>query len=407
MAEQTMVIIGGGLAGAKAAQALREQSFAGQIIVIAGEPHRPYERPPLSKGYLQGSAERESVFVHPADWYAAHDVDLRIASTAVALDLGSRKVTLSGGTAVGYDRLLLATGAEPRLLDAPGTDLAGVHYLRRLEDSDRLRETFARASRVVVVGAGWIGLETAAAARLAGAAVTVLEAATLPLVGVLGPEAAQVFADLHRDHGVDLRVGVGVSALTGRDGRVSGVVLADGTHVPADAVVVGVGIAPNVSLAVTAGLDVDNGVVVDEHLRTSDPNVFAAGDVANAWHPFLRRRIRVEHWANALNQPAVAAAGMLGRDAVYDRLPYFFSDQYDLGMEYVGHVAPGEYDRVVFRGDVAGREFVAFWLAQGRVVAGMNVNVWDVVEPIVALITSRRTVDAHRLTDLGTPLEKV
>ena len=402
-----VLIVGGGLAAAKTAEALRAAQFRGAITVLGDEPHRPYERPPLSKAYLLGTAERDSVFVHSASWYADHDVDLRLGATTVALDPAGRKVELADGTGIGYDRLVLATGSSPRALGVPGEDLAGVHRLRRLEDSDGIRAAFARAARVVVVGTGWIGLETAAAARAAGAEVTLLGRAALPLLRVLGPELAAVFADLHRDHGVELRNDVAVTAITGRAGVVTGVDLADGTHLDADAVVVGVGAVPNDALARDAGLDVDDGIVVDEHLRTSDPDVFAAGDVANAWNPLLQRRIRVEHWANALNQPVVAAAGILGRDAVYDRLPYFYSDQYDLGMEYVGYVAPGEYDEVVVRGDRDAREFVAFWLSGGRVLAGMNVNVWDVVDPIRALITSGRTVDVARLADPGIPLEDV
>jgi 3-phenylpropionate/trans-cinnamate dioxygenase ferredoxin reductase subunit len=287
----------------------------------------------------------------------------------------------------------------------PGADLQGVLYLRRLEDSERIRTAFDAGPRVVVVGGGWIGLETAAAARAAGLQVTVLEQARLPLMHVLGADVAQVFADLHREHGVDLRCEVQVAALTGNDGAVTGVRLGDGTEVPADLALVGVGITPNVALAVDAGLDVDNGITVDEQLRTSDPAIFAAGDVANAHHPVLGRRLRVEHWANARRQGATAAKAMLGQAVPYDRLPYFFTDQYDLGMEYTGYVDAGGYDRVVFRGDVPGREFVAFWLADRRVLAGMNVNVWDVTGPIEDLITSGRQVDPARLADPTVPLD--
>ncbi len=407
-AKTGVVIVGGGLAAAKTAEAVRAAQFDGPVTLVGDEPHRPYERPPLSKAYLQGKAERDSVFVHPAAWYVDHDVDLRLGTAAVVLDRADHTVRLADGTSVGYQRLLLATGSSPRGIGVPGEDLAGVHRLRRLEDSDDIRSAFTTASRVVVVGAGWIGLETAAAARLAGVQeVTILQRASLPLLGVLGPEVAGVFVDLHREHGVELRFDVRVTGFTGRDGAVTGVDLADGSHLPADVVVVGVGITPNDSLAREAGLEVDDGIVVDEHLRTSDPDVFAAGDVANAWNPTLRRRIRVEHWANAVNQPVVAAAGLVGGEAVYDRLPYFYSDQYDLGLEYLGHAAPGEYDRVVVRGDLAGRELIAFWLSGDRVLAGMNVNVWDVTEPIRGLITSRRPVDVRRLTDPGVPLEEV
>jgi 3-phenylpropionate/trans-cinnamate dioxygenase ferredoxin reductase subunit len=406
---QTFVIVGASLAGATAAQVLREEGFDGRIVLIGAEPNRPYERPPLSKSYLQGTSAREEVFVHPADWYAEHDVDLRLATTVTSLDRAAHQIVLDDGERLGYDRLLLTTGSEPRRLNLPGADRDGVHYLRRLEDSDRIREAFERAPRVVIIGAGWIGLETASAARAAGLEVTVLEAAELPLLRVLGPEVARVFADLHREHGVDLRFGVQVASLAGpaAGGAVTGVELVDGTVVGADLVLVGVGIAPVDGLAKEAGLDTTNGVRVDEHLRTADPDIFAAGDVANADHPILGRPIRVEHWENARRQGAVAARSMLGHDVAFDRQPYFFSDQYDLGMEYVGYAVPGEYDRVVLRGDVAGREFLAFWLADGRVQAGMNVNVWDVVGEVEALITSARQVDPIRLADPTIPLAEV
>ena len=280
-------------------------------------------------------------------------------------------------------------------------------YLRRVGDSDQIKATFQAASRIAVIGAGWIGLECAAAARAAGVEVTLLETAELPLLRVLGPEVARVFAGLHREHGVDLRFGVQVSEITTAGGRASGVRLGDGSHVQADAVIVGVGITPNTQLAEAAGLEVSNGVVVDAGLRSSDPDIFAAGDVASALHPVLGRHIRVEHWANALNQPQTAARAMLGQDVAYDKVPYFYTDQYDLGMEYAGYVEPGGYDQVVFRGDVDRREFVAFWLAGGRVLAGMNVNVWDVNDAIQALVNDGRPVDPARLADAAVPLEEV
>ncbi|MGN9793062.1 NAD(P)/FAD-dependent oxidoreductase [Streptomyces sp. OZ13] len=403
-ASTAFVIVGAGLAGAKAAQTLREEGFDGPVVLLGEESEHPYERPPLSKGYLLGKDERDTVYVHPPRWYAEHDVDLRLGVAVTAIEPDGREVSLADGSRVGYEKLLLTTGSSPRRLTVPGADLGGVHYLRRLADSDRMKEAFASASRVVVIGAGWIGLETTAAARAAGAEVTVLETAELPLLRVLGREVAQVFAELHTDHGVDLRFGAQVAEITGNGGRVNGVVLADGSRIDADAVIVGVGITPDVRLADAAGLEVDNGVLVDAHLRTSHPDIHAAGDVANAFHPLLGKHIRVEHWANAVNQPQAAAKAMLGQDVSYDRVPYFFTDQYDLGMEYTGYVEPGGYDKVVFRGRKDTREFIAFWLAEGRVLAGMNVNVWDVTDPIRALVTSRRPVDAARLADPDIPL---
>jgi len=401
------VIVGASLAGAKAAEALRAQGFDGPVILIGDETERPYERPPLSKGYLLGTEERDSVYVHAADWYAEHDVDLRLGTVVTSIDPSAHEVTLADGSRVGYAKLLLATGSSPRHLPAPGGDLPGVHYLRRMADSEHLKAMFQEVSRVAVVGAGWIGLETTAAARTAGVEVTVLEAADLPLLRVLGPEVAQVFADLHNEHGVDSRFGVHVAEITASDGRASGVLLADGTHVAADAVIVGVGITPNTQLAEAAGLEVRNGIVVDSQLRSSNPDIFAAGDVANAFHPLLDTHIRVEHWANALNQPQTAARAMLGQDVAYDRVPYFYTDQYDLGMEYSGYVEPGSYDQVVFRGDTGQREFIAFWLRGGRVLAGMNVHVWDVNDAIANLVRAGRPADLAELADPDVPLQEV
>ncbi|WP_399936920.1 NAD(P)/FAD-dependent oxidoreductase [Streptomyces sp. BBFR25] len=404
---KTFVIVGGGLAAGKAAEELREHGHDGPLLVIGDERERPYIRPPLSKGYLLGKEDRESIHVHPESWYRDHDVDLRLGTSVTSVDARGRAVTLDDGRRVPYAGLLLATGSSPRRLSVPGADLQGVLYLRRVGDSERLKEAFTEGARIVVVGGGWIGLETAAAARAAGAEVTVLERGELPLLKVLGREAAEVFANLHRDHGVDLRPHAQIEAVTGTGGRVDGVRLADGTHLPADAVVVGVGITPNVRLAEEAGLDVRNGIVTDARLRTSADGVHAAGDVANAYHPRLGRHLRVEHWANALHQPRTAALSMLGQDAEYDRLPYFYTDQYDLGMEYTGYTEPGGYDRVVFRGSREERKFLAFWMSGDRVLAGMSVNLWDVIGTIRALIESDAELDEAALADPSVPLESL
>jgi len=402
------VIVGASLGGAKAAEAMRAAGFDGPITLIGAENETPYERPPLSKGYLQGKAERETIYVHSRPWYNESEIDLRLGVTVTAIDRAAHEIQLADGSRVGYAKLLLTTGSSPRRLPIPGADADGVLYLRSVEDSDKLKETIAAADRIAVIGAGWIGLETAAAAREAGVEVTVLEAAELPLLRVLGRQVAQVFYDLHSDHGVDLRMSVQVAEITQENGRVSGVRLADGSYIPADAVIVGVGITPNTQLAEQAGLEIENGIKVDASLRTSDPDIYAAGDVANAYHPLLGKHIRVEHWANALNQPQTAAKAMIGQEAIYDRVPYFFTDQYDLGMEYSGYVEPGAYDEVVFRGDVPGREFVAFWLGDGgRVLAGMNVNVWDVNDAIQAHVRSQEAVDPAALRDPDKPLDSL
>ena len=396
MTTNSFVIVGAGLAGAKAAEALRGSGFDGQITLIGAEAELPYERPPLSKDYLIGKADRGSVFVHDAAWYRQQDIGLRLGNAATAIDRAARQVRLADGSQLPYDKLLVATGASPRRLAAAD----GVHYLRTIGDSDRLKEILSTRSRLAVIGAGWIGLEVAAAARQAGLQVTVLETLELPLLRVLGGEIAQVFADLHREQGVSLHLGVRIEEVTGDAVRLAG-----GTRIEADAVVAGIGATPNTRLAEQAGLEVENGIVTSAALQTSDPDIFAAGDVARVYHPLLNRHLRVEHWANALNQPATAAAAMLGREASYDELPYFYTDQYDLGMEYLGHAAPGGYDQVVVRGDLAAREFIAFWLRDGRVQAGMNVNIWDVTEPVKELIRSGRRVDPAALADPGTPLD--
>jgi 3-phenylpropionate/trans-cinnamate dioxygenase ferredoxin reductase subunit len=400
---ETFVLVGGGLAGAKAAETLRTEGFDGRIVLVAEEPEPPYERPPLSKGYLLGNDEREKARVHDAGWYDKHDVDLRTGVRAVGLDPGGHRVELGSGETLGYDKLLLATGASPRRLPLPGADLDGVRYLRTLPDSDRLlAELREGGRRLVVVGAGWIGLEVTAAARGYGNQVTVVEPQPTPLYRALGPDMGEVFAQLHRRHDVDLRLGTGVRELRG-EGAVSSVLTDGGDEIPADLVLVGVGAAPNTGLAEAAGLEVDNGVVTDAALRTSAPDVFAAGDVASSFHPLFGRHVRVEHWANALNGGPAAARSMLGQDVSYDRVPYFFTDQYDLGMEYSGLGSPDA--TVVCRGDVDGREFIAFWLREGRVEAGMNVNVWDVTGPIQDLIRSGREVPVDRLADPAVPLE--
>ncbi len=401
----TFVLIGGGLAGAKAAETLRAEGFDGRVVLIGEESEAPYERPPLSKGYLLGSDEREKARVHEPGWYEEHDVDLRTGTRAVGLDPAARRVELDTGESLSYDRLLLATGSSARRLPVPGADLDGVRYLRALPDADGLLAEFRKGGRrVVVVGGGWIGLEASAAARTHGNDVTVVEPQPTPLYGVLGQAMGEVFGRLHREHGVDLRTGTGVEAFVG-SGTVTGVRTDTGEEIPADIVLVGVGAVPNTGLAEDAGLRVDRGVVTDAALRTSAPDVFAAGDVASAFHPLYARHVRVEHWANALNQGPAAARSMLGQDVSYDRVPYFFTDQYDLGMEYSGLGGPG--DSVVCRGNPDDGEFIAFWLDGGRVTAGMNVNVWDVTDPIQALVRSNRPVDAVRLADPDVPLESL
>jgi 3-phenylpropionate/trans-cinnamate dioxygenase ferredoxin reductase subunit len=404
---ERVVIVGGGLAAAKTAEALRDEGYAGSIVLFAAEPHVPYERPPLSKGFLKGEQSADETIVLPESWYAEHDVELRLGTEVTAVDADAHEVEAADGSRTAYDKLVLATGASPRRSDLPGADLDGVLYLRTLEDSERLREAFQQGRNVVLIGGGWIGLEAASAARDAGANVTVLEMTAQPLLGVLGPKLGQSFADFHREHGVDLRTGVTVAAIEpAADGRrAASVRLADGTTIPADIVLVGIGAVPNTQLATSAGLALDNGILVDAQGRSSNPDIFGVGDVANAETPALGQRVRVEHWANALDRPPSVAKGLLGKAGDFDKLPFFFSDQYDLGLEYSGR--SGREDDLVVRGDLDGREYVAFWLDGDRVTAGMNVNVWDVQDDIQALIASHEPVDRDKLADPDVPLAQV
>ncbi|MFJ9904055.1 NAD(P)/FAD-dependent oxidoreductase [Streptomyces sp. NPDC101152] len=416
-ADQTFVIVGGGLAGAKAAETLRAEGFSGRVILICDERDHPYERPPLSKGYLLGKEERDSVFVHEPAWYARNDIELHLGETVDAIDRAAKTVRFGeDGTLVRYDKLLLATGAEPRRLDIPGTDLAGVHHLRRLAHAERLKGVLAALGRdnghLVIAGAGWIGLEVAAAAREYGAEVTVVEPLATPLHAILGPELGNLFAELHRGHGVRFHFGARLTEIVGQDGMVLAARTDDGEEHPAHDVLAAIGAAPRTALAEAAGLEIADrahggGVVVDEQLRTSDPDIHAAGDVASFHHALFDTRLRVEHWANALNGGPAAARAMLGQSLTYDRVPYFFSDQYDLGMEYSGWAPPGSYDEVVIRGDAGKREFIAFWVKDDRVLAGMNVNVWDVTEPIQKLIRSKTRVNTDSLADPHVPLESL
>jgi 3-phenylpropionate/trans-cinnamate dioxygenase ferredoxin reductase component len=401
--ERTFVIVGASLAGAKAAETLREEGFDGRIVLLGAEAERPYERPPLSKDYLRGEAEGRP-YVHTEAFYAENMIDLRTSTTVTGIDLNPSAVMIGDGERLSYDRLLLTTGAEPRRLSVPGAELEGIHYLRELADSEAIGDQLTAGARVVVIGAGWIGAEVAASARQRNCEVTIIERATVPLERVLGPEVGAIYRDIHTDHGVRFLGGTGLEALEGAD-RVERVRTSTGETIDADLVVVGVGVAPRVGLAESAGIEVENGILVSEHLESSLPGVFAAGDVANAHHPHYGQRIRVEHWANALEQGPAVARSMLAKGPPYDKIPYFFSDQYDVGMEYGGYAT--SWDEVVFRGDVKGREFIAFWLEGGRIAAGMNVNVWDVNERIQTLIRSGTPVDAKRLADPDVPLEEL
>jgi len=410
MANQVAVIVGGGLAAARAAETLRKEGYGGRVVIVGDEEALPYERPPLSKEYLLGKKELAKVFAKPQDWYAENAVELMLGRTATALDLADRTVTLDGGDTLGFDKVLIATGATPRRLQLPGADLDGVQYLRRIADSDAIKQAIQSGLRIVIVGAGWIGLEVAAAAA-GHTDVTVVEPLATPLERVLGQEMGEVFAAAHIRHGVDLQMATSVAGFRGSGGRVQAVMTSSGTEIPAEFVVVGVGALPNKALAEGAGFAVEpgptGGVLVDDALRTKDPDVFAVGDVATAYNPLLGKHIRVEHWANARNAAPFAARAMLGQQVSYDRMPYFYTDQYDIGMEYTGYVEPGGYDRVVTRGDVSGERFVAFWLLEDRVQAAMHVNEWDAMKPLRTIVTARPQIAPDRLADADVSLEEL
>ena len=397
-----IVILGTGLAGASAAGELRAKGYSGEVVLIGNEAHRPYELPALSKGILLGDAD-EPDWVHDEDFYAKNDIELVLSTTVSEIKLGEHTVVDSTGASRPFDRLLLATGSRPRSLPVPGADLEGLRTLRSLDDALALRELLTAGTRVVIVGAGWIGCEVAAAARKHEAEVTVVERLPLPLHPVLGDTISAVFRDLHAEHGVAWRFDTGVAEFTGQDGRVTGVRLDNGDTVPADLVVVAIGAVPRLELAHAAGLELSDsvpggGVDTDATLRTSAPDVYAAGDIAAHFHPRYQRRIRVEHWANAKDQGTHVAGNLLDAGEPYARSPYFFSDQYDLGMEVRGLANPFRDDLVV-RGDLASREFIAFWLRDGAVHAAMNVNLWDDGDALQALVDNQTKVEPHQLQE--------
>ena len=398
------VIVGGSLAGAKAAETLRTAGFDGEIVLISEEWARPYERPALSKGYLRGEQHFDATAVHPEGFYEEQGIDLRSSTRVTSVHPYANEVELQDGDRIRYSQLLLATGAAPRTLSVPGADLDGVRYLRTVSDSDDLRKAAASGGPIVIIGAGWIGSEASSSLRKLGVDVTVVDVATLPLERVLGTELGTIYRDLHLSHGVKFHLGVGIDSVKGST-HVEEVRLADGTVLPAGTVVVGVGVLPRTELAEAAGLEVDNGVVTDEYLETTVPGIYAAGDVASAYHPLYREHIRLEHWSSALNQGPAAAWNMLGQRRPYEKIPYFFSDQYDFGMEYRGRATSS--DDIVFRRGEAEHEFIAFWLRDDHVVAAMNANVWDQGDAIEDLLARSNPVDRKDLADPDTDLVSI
>jgi 3-phenylpropionate/trans-cinnamate dioxygenase ferredoxin reductase component len=402
------LIIGGGVAAGKAAEGIREESGQGSVVVMTAESELPYERPPLSKEFLRGEVGREKVRTNDEAWYRDHEVEVLMATRASALDPGTRTVTTEVGDQLRYGRLLLATGARPIPLGLPGEDLSGVFYLRTVDDSERLREAIGRAGRMVVIGGGFIGAEVAASATQLDTHVTLLEVAETLWIRAVGPQLGRFFEEFLRDRGVDVRVRAKAARVEG-DGKVEAVVLEDGTRIPAELVVIGVGVRPAIELAEAAGLPIDNGITVDEQLRVTGERgqgIWAAGDVARADHP-LFGPIRIEHWAEALNQGLLAGRNMAGASGPYDRIPYFFSDQFDLSLSYLGH-ASGSYELVI-RGDqeVKQPKFVAWYLEAGTPRAALIINNWDAEDPVREVIRRAQPVEAGRLADDSVPLTQL
>jgi 3-phenylpropionate/trans-cinnamate dioxygenase ferredoxin reductase component len=410
--QQPIVIVGASLAGATAAETLRKEGWNGRIVLIGSERALPYERPPLSKGVLLGKDKTEVAQLHDQQWYDDNSIELRLGTTVTAIDSAAHTVTLDDDSQVSYRKLLIATGSRVRRLDVPGGDLPGIHYLRTADESQALTDAYVAKPRVVVVGAGWIGLEAGAAARERGCEVTVVEPQSTALAAVLGEQVGELFAEFHRQHGVQLLFGTGVDAFEGTD-KLTGVRTSDGEVIPADLVIVGVGVQPNIELAADAGIEVatrenGSGIVTGPDLQSSASDVYAAGDVVRWDHPLFGRPVRVEHWQNAKDTGKSAAKAILGQDVAHDAIPFFFTDQFDLGMEYAGDVPRGTSYQVLLRGDPASGAYLAFWLDDDRrLLAGMHVNTWGAIDAIQDLIRSKKQLDPDRLADTSVELSDV
>jgi 3-phenylpropionate/trans-cinnamate dioxygenase ferredoxin reductase component len=365
-----IVIIGAGQAAGQAAASLRQGKYEGSITILGNETQPPYQRPPLSKQYLSGELGMDRVMVRPAKFYEDQDIALHTGTRVDSIDSSAKSVTTSSGDSYEYDKLLIATGSRPRILTIPGSDLPGIHYLRTIDDVDGIREAMLTAKKICIVGGGYIGLEVAAVAVTSGLQVTVLEMEDRILERVTTPEMSKYYHELHTGRGVNIRVSTGVSGFQG-EGHISTVLCGD-EKIDADLVIVGIGIIPNIELAEAAGLDCNNGITVDDHCRTSDPHIYAAGDCTNHPNPIMGRRLRLESVPNAMEQARVSASNMLGADKVYASIPWFWSDQYDLKLQMVGFSADG--DTSVQRGDKTTNQFAVFYLKDGKVVSVDAVN---------------------------------
>jgi 3-phenylpropionate/trans-cinnamate dioxygenase ferredoxin reductase subunit len=401
---EVFVVVGSSLAGGTAAATLREEGFDGRVILIGEEPQAPYERPPLSKEYLRGEQPFEDALVRPRDFYASNDIDTLFGTRATRLNPVDKTIELSGSDRVRYDKVLIATGSRNRRLPIPGLDLEGVYGLRTVEDCDRIRGEIRPGRRAAVVGMGFIGSEIASSLRQLGVEVVVIEAGKVPLHRVLGEEVGRIMEHIHRDHGVDMIFEEQVSGFEGR-GRVERVVTQSGRRIECDFAVVGVGVEPVVDVVMGSGIEVDNGLVVDEYCRTNAEGVFAAGDVTNHYHPIFKQRMRVEHWHNALNQGAAAARNMMGMGSVYDGIHWFWSDQYDYNLQYVGFHK--DWDKLVVRGSLENRDFIAFYVKDGLIAAAIGMNRGRDIRRATALIKTRAAVETKQLRDDDVDLRKL
>ncbi|GAB4212660.1 MAG: FAD-dependent oxidoreductase [Sandaracinaceae bacterium] len=401
---ETFVIVGASLAGGRAAESLRKLGFEGRIVLIGAEKDRPYDRPPLSKKAMRGQMPEDKLFFRPPDYYEKQRIELRLGARATQLHGTAREVELEGGERVAFDKLLIATGADVRRLGCPGADLAGIHYLRTLEDARAIRAELAPGKRLVVVGGGVIGMEVAASCREEGLEVTVLEVAELPLIRAFGRDVGRMYGEIHRERGVDVRCGVGVERFRGH-ARVEEVVTTTGDVIPCDFVVAGIGVAPATAWLEGSGVALDRGVLVDERCETSLPGVYAAGDVARFFHPRLGRHVVVESVDNAQTQSITAVSNMLGKSEVFSPVPFFWSDQFDLKLQSVGAV--DDYDRVVLRGSVADRAFAAFLLKGERVTGVIGVNRLKEIAAAKKLISASIPVADAMLADPEVPMSKL
>jgi 3-phenylpropionate/trans-cinnamate dioxygenase ferredoxin reductase component len=400
----TFVIVGASLAGGTAAATLRQDGFEGDVLLIGAEPQPPYERPPLSKGYLRGELPFEKALVRPAGFYEQNKIATCFGVRATRVSLAERTVYLDAGRSVHYDKLLIATGVRNRRPRIPGQDLSGVFDVRSVNDADALRSRIVSRGKALVIGMGFIGCEVAASLRQMGVEVISIDPSPTPLFRVLGERVGQVMAATHRDHGVDTIFDDVATRFEG-NGRIERIVTKRGRRIDCDFAVVGVGVEPVIDFIVGSGIEIDNGILVDEYCRTNVDGIYAAGDVANHYHPVFNRRMRVEHWQNAMQQGAAAARSMLGNGKPYDAVHWFWSDQYDVNLQYAGFHR--EVDEIVVRGNLDAREFVAFYLNQGRIDAVVALNRGKDVRRVMPLIKARRTVDARQLGDEDVDLRSV